>query len=58
MWISETRPQEWPKPPDELPPSHYEMVRQSREAIARGEGELIEDLIRRVSGQENSASSS
>jgi hypothetical protein len=36
--------------PDDLPPVDWDMVARSREAFKRGEGEPIEDLIRRLGG--------
>jgi hypothetical protein len=41
---------DWPWSDRELPPVDRQMVAASRAAIKRGEGERIEDLIRRLSG--------
>jgi hypothetical protein len=41
---------DWPWSDRELPPVDWEMVEASRAAIKRGEGERIEDLIRRLGG--------
>jgi hypothetical protein len=40
----------WPWSANELPPVDRGMVERSRAAVARGEGEPIEDVIRRVAG--------
>ena len=42
--------EDWPWSDQELPPVNRQMVAESRAAIKRGEGERIEDLIRRLGG--------
>jgi hypothetical protein len=43
--------EDWPWSDRSLPPVDRQMVQESRAAIARGEGERIEDLIRRLGGE-------
>jgi hypothetical protein len=40
----------WPWSSKALPPADRGMIERSRAAIARGEGEPVEDVIRRIAG--------
>jgi len=45
----------WPWSNQDLPPVDREMVKRSRAAILRGEGESVEELIRRLGGNPNNS---